>query len=128
MIQAKYGPDGALYLLKYDGFYSTINPAVVRVDYIGSCTVALAPVTGERRSLGELDVSYASGILLVREPGDHVLRINDMSGALRMEAKGTEGREYALAEPRAGRKLEKGLYTVQSKTAKGIFSRNLSLL
>lgn len=77
---AHYGPDGALYLLNYDGFYSTINPGITRIDYLGNCKVAGSGISVSERLASTLNISLSPITLDIRESGEHEFSLFDISG------------------------------------------------
>jgi hypothetical protein len=126
--EAKYGPDGALYILNYDGFYTTGNPGVLRVDYAGPCIVPLVTKLAEPRAARDLDVSLTAGAVVVGEAGRHEFRLLDPAGRSLFEASGERGARYAWAGLAARLGLEKGLYLAEVKTARGVWLRRLPWL
>ena len=124
-IQAKYGPDGALYILNYSGFYSTTNPGLMRVEYVGNCTVT--PIAkGRSTSVGYAIVMGLDG-LKVNEPGKHEIGLYDLGGHKLFSQQGRMGAEYSFAAMRKDSRLDKGVYVVRVKTERGLYIRNLSL-
>jgi hypothetical protein len=123
---AHYGPDGALYVLNYDGFYSTINPSITRVDYVGSCKVA---VTEAKPKLEKIyAISLSPDRLVVREAGRHEFTLFDIKGNKLVTLRGEQGAEYSFDKLRAEYHLNQGVHVVNVKTEKGLFVRNVSLL
>jgi glucose/arabinose dehydrogenase len=125
-LQAKYGPEGALYILFYDGFYNTINPAIKRIDYQGTCNPYIP--TSVRPLPVDFGVALQGGFLQVDEAGDHEVRILDLKGAVRLSLKGRAGSAYRLSDLQARARLDKGVHVLQVLTPRGTFTRNLSLL
>jgi hypothetical protein len=125
VVQAKYGPEGALYILYYDGFYNVINPGVIRIDYIGSCVTAARPKPLYRNDLA---VELSRGVLSVEEAGAHEVRVLDVSGTVRMDLRGEKGGSYRLADRARQAGFEKGVYWVQVITGRGAALKALSLL
>ncbi|HLP43062.1 MAG TPA: PQQ-dependent sugar dehydrogenase, partial [Fibrobacteria bacterium] len=68
-LQAKFGPEGALYLLNYDGNYNTINPGVVRIEYSGACQVPVTALKPEPAPEPSFDLT--AGAITVRDAGNH---------------------------------------------------------
>ena len=124
-ISAKYGPDGSLYILNYSGFYSTTNPGLMKVDYIGSCT--LTPVVKEHGPSKLFSITVGLNGLTVNEPGKHEIGLFDLSGHKIFSQQGGMGAEYSFAGLRKNSRLEKGVYVLRVKTERGIFVRDLSL-
>ena len=126
-VQAKYGPDGALYILNYDGFYTAVNPEVFRVDYVGGCHVAVTALR-EQAGQGNLNVSLDFQTLSIREPGTHEVSLYDLTGNLKLRRTGTGSADYRMGDLAGSLGLDQGVYTVRVKTSRGAFVRNLSLL
>lgn len=127
-VQAKYGPDGALYILYYDGqpYLPSVNPAIRRIEYTGACNpVSIRPAG--RPLPADFGVAFKSGVLRVDEDGIHAATLTDLRGAVRWQASGKAGAEYRLADLRGRSRLETGVYTLRVRTARGTFLRNLSL-
>jgi cytochrome c len=122
----KYGKDGALYILNYDGNrYSTttFNPGVVRVTYNGSCQVVSA-------SRG-LHAPYQSIWIdplgfTIREPGPHSASLYDLAGHRVWNEDGMGPKVYRLQDLRAGTALPPGLYLARVATPAGEVSGRVS--
>lgn len=123
-LQARYGPEGALYVLNYDGSYNTINPGVSRVDHIGACRL---PVSAREARAPELDYSLSPTTFVIREAGVHGFTLYDLAGKARGSLEGNGAASYSLAELKRGWKLEKGVYIIRVGTAKGAVLGRLSL-
>lgn len=127
VVQAKYGPEGALYILYYDGFYTVINPGIIRIEYAGTCNpVAVKPSAPAYRS--DLAIELSRGSLQVDEAGSHEVRVMDIGGATRLTLRGAQGANYRLADQVRGLNLDKGIYWVQVITARGVALKTLSVL
>jgi cytochrome c len=126
-VQAKYGPDGSLYVLNYDGFYSTDNPAVFKVDYTGACQL---PVSTRKTDLRNpnVDIKLSQEALSIHESGMHEFNLYDITGNLRIQKQGNQATDYSILELRKQFHLEKGIYSIQVKTLNGSFVQILSLL
>jgi cytochrome c len=125
-IQAKYGPDGALYTLFYGstGAYgSGNNPGLIRTTYTGSCKLPPVSLTAPR-PLSELRMTLRGSSLRILEPGQHEVALLAVDGRALFRMNGAEGAEYSLDRP-AG--AQGGIYLLQVKTARGVFSRSLAL-
>ena len=125
-LQAVYGPDGALYINSYDGFYSTGNPGVTRIDYIGPCKIAVTTKVAEVEQ--EFSIIFTPSRLSVWEAGRHEFGLFSMDGTRLVSKSGVRGAEYSLTELRANHNLGKGVHVVKVKTGKGLFVRNVSFL
>lgn len=125
-IQAKYGPDGALYILNYDGRYDTVNPSVFRIDYIGTCRIPVAarpPVPVEP----DLALVLSMASLTIREPGRHELALYDLSGNRKGQLEGTGPAKYSLEGLRMRFGLERGVSVARIRTLRGMVQRKLSV-
>jgi cytochrome c len=125
-LQAKYGPEGSLYVLNYDGFYTVLNPGVFRIDYVGSCRPAVSTRKENLRTANP-GITLRDRTLSIRESGAHEFSLYDLGGKLRARRAGSGEADYPLWEPGNPLKLEKGVYTLRVHTAKGSLVRNLSL-
>ncbi len=125
-LQAKYGPDGSLYVLNYDGFYSTGIPGVFKIDYVGGCQI-VSNRAGKRINQN-LDISISPSMLYIREEGEHALQIYDVKGNLRATHRSSHAADYSLQDIGLRFGLEQGVYQFQVKTTKGIFNHTFFLL
>ena len=126
-ISARYGPDGALYILNYSGgtYGAPVNPSVMRVNYIGACTVT--PITEGRRSPTGFAIIMGLDGVKVNEPGNHEIGLYDLAGHKLFSQQGGIGAEYSFAGMRKDSRMDKGLYVVRIKTERGLYVRNISL-
>jgi cytochrome c len=125
-LQALYGPEGSLYVLNYDGYYSTFNPGVMRFDYVGPCRLITSVRRDGARPL-EMAVAVTLEGVTVREAGRHVLSLHDVGGARLYRAIGGPGEVHSFAAIRRGRGLDKGVYLVKVRTDKGELIRSVYL-
>ncbi len=128
-VQAKYGPEGSLYILNYSagaaGDYSTDNPSIARIDYTGTCRLNAVPVS-QRVERKNLDIALTPRGLTVAEEGEHVFRVFDLKGRNRIAVVGSRGAQYDFAKLRAEWKLPLGMYQIQVNMRQGNFSRRMS--
>jgi len=126
-ISARYGPDGALYILNYSGgtYGAPVNPSVMRVNYIGACTVT--PITEGRRSPTGFAIIMGLDGVKVNEPGNHEIGLYDLAGHKLFSQQGGMGAEYSFAGMRKDSRMDKGLYVIRIKTERGLYVRNISL-
>jgi hypothetical protein len=75
-----------------------------------------------------LNIALDFRTLSIREPGPHEFSLYDMTGNLLGRRMGSDATDYSLPELENSWKLEKGIYSVRVKTAKGTFVQNLSML
>jgi cytochrome c len=125
-LEAKYGPDGALYILNYDGYYTQRNAGVTRVDYVGKC--AVTDVAAAPRPAARLSIRLSSFRLEVTEPGDHEFGLFDPSGRKVFAARGLQGAVYDLDRLRAKLGLKKRVHFVSVKTSRGVYNGTVSFL
>jgi cytochrome c len=115
-LQARYGPEGALYVLNYDGSYNTINPSVTRVEYVGACKVPVAarpavhPIPGEGIALEGLRLRIPS-------PGNHEMTLISPSGRILLSRRVIGGANYDLASMRREAGIEAGVYVLRIRSA-----------
>ncbi len=127
-IGAKYGKDGALYMLNYDGYYNqAVNPGVTRVIYKGSCKVAV-DVKAEPAAEAYQKIWLSQTDLKVGEKGEHSFSLFDLSGHKVYQARGKEGADYVFAALAAKSGLKPGVFVVKVETLQGPFVRRISLL
>jgi len=126
-VQMKFGKDGALYILNYDGqrYGSPSNPGAVRVIYKGAChpydpTVQIALPSSPR-------IWADPHGIMIKENGPHAVSLFDLNGHQVWGIDGMGAREYKLADIRAGTPVKTGLYMVRVNTAAGAYSRRLFL-
>jgi len=131
-VAAKYGPDGALYILNYDAtgdYGSPINPGVMRVDYVGDCILPVTDISGRgKRSLKSVAVLVRGNRLQVDEAGSHTLEILDLQGKPVLTLQGKQGAIYSLADLATEMHLGKGLFIARVHAKGGTFERTISLL
>jgi cytochrome c len=130
-IGAKYGADGALYILNYDGYYSQANnPSIMRVTYKGNCKV---PLTEPNSALSKPRNGYqkiwlSQRDLMVGEPGEHTFSLYDLAGHKVYSVTGKQGADYLFSALEAKAGIKRGIYLVKVETATGEFVRQASLL
>jgi len=123
----KFGKDGALYILNYDGTRyttSTINPGVVRVVYTGPCH----PVSVAGKPPSPYQSIWIDPLgITIREAGPHVVSLFDLNGHRVWIDQGMGAKEYRLNDLRGQAALRPGLYLAQVKTPVGEVSRRISV-
>ncbi len=123
-LQMSYGPDGALYILNYGGYYNAnTNPGVIRVAYTGSCLPATA-VTATR-PLSEMRMVLSGARLQVFEEGRHEVTLIGADGREVFRASGEAG---AIHDLNGVQGLRQGVHFLRVKTDRGVFARSLPLL
>lgn len=125
-LQAKYGPDGALYILNYDGFYTTINPGITRVDNLLSCSPGPISIAAARAGGAWATLEFNS--LRIRDPGIHEVKLYDRSGRLVLKRQGTGKAEYDLSDLARKRGLGRGAFLLKARTGSGELKARISLL
>jgi len=123
----KYGKDGALYILNYDGnryTTDTFNPGVVRVVYTGTChpsfVAVKAPAPYQSIWIDPLGIT-------IREAGPHVASLFDLNGHRVWNDQGTGPKEYRLDALRKRAGLLPGLYLARVTTPAGEVSQRISV-
>jgi cytochrome c len=123
----KYGKDGALYILNYDGTrYTTsnTNPGVVRVVYTGSCS----PVSAARKPQAPYQSIWIDPLgITIRETGPHAASLYDLAGHRVWSDQAMGPKEYRLKDLRARAALRPGLYLARVITPAGEVSRRISV-
>lgn len=122
----EYGPDGALYILNYDGFYSTVNPGVVRIDYVGSCHLPVKPEPSAVLPEKDFSIRLSQAGLFVGEAGTHEMDLHDLAGKRILSRKGGQGAHYSFRDLRPGAG-EPVIHIVRVKTKRGLFLRKIAL-
>lgn len=126
-INAKYGPDGALYVLQYgssSAYNSGNNPGAIRIDYKGSCVLPPTSVSAPR-PLSEMRMTLEGSRLQVLAAGHHVIDLLAADGREVFHGSGESGASYDLDRLAGARK---GVYVLRVKTSQGVFSRKLPML
>jgi cytochrome c len=125
-LSAKFGPDGSMYILNYDGGnYTPGNTGVTRVDYTGGCVSPVRPEAGNYRAFS---IKLSPARLEVDEAGAHEFSLFDLRGHRLLVLRGKQGAEYSFDKLRAELKLEKGVHLVRVQTARGLFTGQVSFL
>lgn len=108
------GPDGALYVLNYGGYFSsTAATALVRLEYHGSCRPESVTGLAEPQRLGRTSLEAFGFTLAVEDAGEHRLQVADLRGHVLAEFRGSGQARYDLAPSLGGRP---GLYAVRLET------------
>ncbi len=123
----KYGKDGALYILNYDGqrYGAAINPGVVRVIYKGTCHPYDPSVKIATQPYQSIWIDPHG--IMVKEIGPHVVSLYDLGGHRLWVAEGMGAHDYKLADIRREASLKPGLYLARVNTPNGETSRRLSV-
>ncbi len=127
-LQAKYGPDGSLYVLNYDGFYSTINPGIFRMDYVGDCHVPISKVRQQKTLNRKPDFSLSGDLLSIHGHGKHTVSLFSLSGTRLGYREGQAAKEYSLSDLVGRVHLEPGVYMLEVQTLNGRFIQRISSL
>ncbi|MEO6097458.1 MAG: PQQ-dependent sugar dehydrogenase [Fibrobacteria bacterium] len=81
-IDMDFGPDGALYVVNYNGYRTTgTRSGLMRVEYKGPCQV---PVSARPRSatIPGKDVEFADGVVRISLAGRSLAEVRDVSGRI----------------------------------------------
>ncbi|HKP96870.1 MAG TPA: PQQ-dependent sugar dehydrogenase [Fibrobacteria bacterium] len=126
-LQAKYGPDGALYVLNYgSSYYRGQNSGISRIAYKGSCApVANVPHGPDPERAGVLLFPER---LRVLAPGRHAFSLHDLSGRAILVMAGSAGTEYAWGRLLKDLGAGPGTYLVRVRTESGVFEGPISHL
>ncbi|MDB5051576.1 MAG: secreted glycosyl hydrolase [Fibrobacteres bacterium] len=123
LLDMKTGPDGALYILNYAGFFTaSAQTGIVRIDYTGSCRPDIATAI----AAPEKSMVQARGMMVEVEAsqGRHELAIGNLQGRTLATFKGEGAMAYDVAGAVGN---HPGLYIAKLTTAAGVFSRTLIL-
>lgn len=118
-LAARIGPDGALYVLNYDGYYTTLRPAVSRMGYTGSCFLTPIPNAAAERP-AEIGLAWSSSGFFA--PGDHAFTLHDLDGRRLLEREIRGPARYAFADFRARQGLKGGVGILRVRTVRGSWS------
>ncbi len=124
---SKFGKDGALYILNYDGgTYSTtpVNPGVTRVIYKGSCKV---PVSARAVAAPYQSIWIDPTGITIKEAGPHSVSVYDVSGHQVWQDQGMGPANYRFGDIRARAGMRSGVYLAKVNTPAGEISRRVSL-
>jgi glucose/arabinose dehydrogenase len=131
-VHAKYGPDGALYVLFYgstSSYASGNNPGAIRIDYTGNCHLPPVSVRPDyRTNPADLAVQLRRDGIFIRENGTHTLLLHNLAGTLMASRTGSGTAHYSYEALRDGARIEPGIYVVTVRTDRGSFVRQVSLL
>jgi cytochrome c len=108
------GPDGALYIVNYSGFFSSdAGTHIGRLEYAGTCS----PVTGAfaRRPDSPADFGFDARALWVTAPGPSRVMIRDAAGKAIFAARQNGPARYALGN----RLARPGVYLATLESAGG---------
>ncbi len=123
-IDMKMGPDGALYVIQYAGWFNAgTTTGILRIDYSGTCRPELptAVVPSLMRNPGFRSMGMSIDITA---PGHHALRVSDLRGRCLADFGGEGAHRYDLAAVLAHRG---GTYLVRLETSRGTESRRVVL-
>lgn len=122
------GPDGALYVINYSGWFNaTVTTAIIRIEYSGSCRPGTVALSGAAVAPGRTHLKLRGPILEVGEVGRHTLQIADMQGRVVASFQGEGAASYDLSRVTEGRGALSGLYMARLATAAGSHSRAVVL-
>jgi cytochrome c len=109
-IDFQQGPDGALYVVDYGGYFSsTPQTALVRIEYTGPCRAGPSVLAGRPAADGAR-LSLSGRILRVEWEGAYRLRVFDTRGRTVLDARGRSARGFDVGAAAAGRP---GVYAVR---------------
>lgn len=118
-LAARIGPDGALYVLNYDGYYTTRRPAVNRMHYAGSCFLTPTPSSVAAQPA---DIGLGWSARGFSAPSDHSFTLHDLDGRRLLEREFRGPAEHAFADFRARHGLKGGVGILRVKTGRGSWS------
>lgn len=129
VVEARQGPDGALYIINYNGWYNTAaTTSIARFEYSGSCRPAepkleRIPGTHAARIGRELPGVRVEGPLVdISTSGPHTLELTDLAGRVLLSRRARGERRYAL--PSSG---HEGLRILRVRTSSGELTRTVFL-
>lgn len=122
------GPDGALYVINYSGWFNaTVTTAIIRIEYSGSCRPSTVGLAGTAPVPDRSHLKLRGRTLEVGEVGRYTLQIADMQGRLVASFDGEAAGAYDLSRITEGRGSLAGLYVARLATAAGSVSRAVVL-
>jgi cytochrome c len=105
------GPDGALYVVNYGGYFTSTNlTALVRIEYSGPCRPAPSATMPIPKRQGAAPISVDGFALEVLEAGPHLVEIADLNGRIAARYRGNGRARYDSYRDLGGRP---GLYSVR---------------
>jgi cytochrome c len=124
-LAARIGPDGSLYVLNYDGYYTTNRPGVVRIAYGGSCFTTPVPIARAQMTRFS-GARWSPQGYAVR--GKHAIALHDMEGRLLFQAQSGEGAVYSYADlkSRVVNGSASGLAIVSVRTEEGMHQEKVA--
>ncbi len=126
-LSIKVGPDGAMYILNYDGYYSTMNPSVARVTYTGSCVVVASVAVKPKITEPEVEFSVTQNDFWIGEQGPHEFSLYDLQGHRLVRLLGTGPTQYSFADLHSRYQLKAGIYLARLQTTRGTLFRKISM-
>jgi glucose/arabinose dehydrogenase len=129
VVEARQGPDGALYIINYNGWYNTVaTTSIARFEYSGSCRptepkLERIPGTRAARPGRELPGVRVEGALVdISIPGPHSIELTDLSGRNILTRNAEGARRHSL--PSSG---HEGLRILRVRTSAGELTRPIYL-
>ena len=119
------GPDGALYVVNYGGYFSsTAATALVRLEYSGSCRPAPVGTLADFKRARGARVVVIGFRLEVGDVGPFELQVLDLRGRVMAEFHGNGVARYDLRSALGGKA---GVYALRLRTPGGSLSRTVVL-
>lgn len=121
LVELKQGPDGALYAINYNGWYTTVpSTNIARFEYSGTCLPAEpkleqpTDIAIARSAAGAPGIRVLGGMLEVAAEGDCSFVLSDLAGRTLAAWNGPGNRRYALPSDRGA-----GVRILRVRTASG---------
>jgi hypothetical protein len=111
-----------LYVLNYDGYYTTNQPAVERIRYTGSCLLPIIPSSAVPRARDPGLRWMPQGVAV---PARHAFILRDLGGRVLVRLRESGPMEYLYRDLRVRYGLQGGLAIAEVRTGSGRFARKI---
>lgn len=125
-LEQRFGPDGALYILNYNGYRTTTaNTGLYRVRYRGSCRPGTASLAQDRAIRLAANYRLEGRVLVIGEAGVHTAEVRDVAGRVLWSRRGDGPARYDLAVFLAPARAPQGVGLLIVSGPSGRFTRVL---
>ncbi len=127
LLEQRFGPDGALYILNYNGYRTTTaNTGLYRVRYRGSCRPGTASLAQDRAIRLAANYRLEGRVLVIGEAGAHNAAVRDVAGRVLWSRRGDGPARYDLAAPLSQGHAPEGVGILTVDGPSGRFTRALA--